>query len=366
MKKIIFSDNTLWGLLNFRKEIIDFFVRNGWDVILVAPDKSIDNIIEIPETVRYIPINMNRTSRNPFNDLVYFFSLFKIYLYEKPDCIFHYTIKPNIYGSIVSKLLNIRSFSIIPGLGVVFNDNKLHNIVAQQLYKFSMKYTEKVLVLNIDNYDILLNNGIVRKDKLMLLPGGEGVNLDVFKYSSMPQNIKPVFLMISRMLYEKGFNEFVTVAKELRDLAIFRIMGPIDDHPSAVTRDVIDQYVLDGCIEYVEFSSDVMTQIIEADCVVLPSFYGEGLSRVLMEGLAIGRPIVTTRIAGCKECVNEGVNGYTCLPRSSDSLKDAILNIINLSPEQRAQFGFNSYCYAMKRFDVKKVVNIYDRLTRSN
>lgn len=176
--KIIFCDNSLRELINFRGEIINDYARNGHKVILIAPINS-DYSLKEPN-IRIIPIEINRSGMNPFSDLKYFLKLLAIYRREKPDYIFHYTIKPNIYGSIAAKISKTPSTAMIAGLGYVFTDNSLGSKIARFLYRFSMRFPEKVLILNKYNREVLIEKKIASDEKIILLKGGEGVDLTKF------------------------------------------------------------------------------------------------------------------------------------------------------------------------------------------
>ncbi len=177
--KILFCDNSLKELMNFRGDVIRHFSQKGDELILVAPKNTDESILDFPHT--FYGSNLHRSGMNPISDLCYFFNLFKIYKREKPDLIFHYTIKPNIYGSIVAKLLSIPSVAMIAGLGYAFNHQGFKTKIARALYRFSMRYPRKIFVLNEENLALLVNHKIIDPNKAVLLNGGEGVNLEKYK-----------------------------------------------------------------------------------------------------------------------------------------------------------------------------------------
>ena len=361
--KVLFSDNTLWGLLKFRRDVILHCLSCGYEVVLVAPFDRLEGKEALPQGVKYVPIKMDRTSVNPFKDLLYCIRLFKIYYSERPDYIFHYTIKPNVYGSIVAKVLKIPSCAIIAGLGHVFTNSNISSRIARTLYRFALRYPIKVFVLNKSNEQILLNKNFIQKNRLVLLSGGEGVNLSIYRQQPYPHNDKIRFLMVARILYDKGYREYVEVAKSLHDQADFYIMGALDFNPSGVPKMIVEQDIKNGYIKHIKFSDDVIDHMKFADCIVLPSYH-EGLSRVLMEALALGRPIICSDISGCRETVNDGVNGFLCQPKSVDSLKSVCVKFLSLSYEDRALMGVKGRRLAEQVFDNKFVVEKYDALLR--
>lgn len=363
--KVLFVDNSLWGLLNFRLEVIEAFVRRNHDVVLVAPKDEMSDVNKIPLKVKYIPVKLNRTGMNPFEDFRYYKKLKKLYKLERPNYIFHFTIKPNIYGVLAAHSLGIRCSAMIAGLGHIYTQESLKNSLIRFIYKYALRYVEYIIVLNKSNLEVLEKHKIANADKIVWFIGGEGVNLLKFPFLPLENHNKPIFLMICRLLYEKGYAEYVETARSLKEVAEFRIMGPIDSHPTAVKRATVDADVANGIIKYIEYSPYVIDEIKQIDCIVLPS-YGEGLSRVLMEGLAMGRPIITTDIPGCRETVNEGVNGFICKPRDVDTLQNACKSFISLTFEQKVEMGKESRLLAEKLFDVTNVINSYFEILGGN
>jgi glycosyltransferase involved in cell wall biosynthesis len=361
--KILFSDNTLWGLLNFRGSVIRKFIERGHEVVLVAPrDELCDE--GIPRGARYVEIELSRTGTNPVSDLKYLYSLRKIYWVENPDYIIHYTIKPNIYGTLAARSLNIRSSAMVAGVGHVFTRNTFGNRLARAMYKYAMRYPERVLVLNRANLDTLVTRHVVGRDKLFLMRGGEGVDLARYAFLPMPSNDRPVFLMICRLLYEKGYAEYVAAAEALGDVAEFRLMGPLDNHPSAVKKETLENDVRRGVIRYAGYSSGVEAQVSGADCLVLPSWH-EGLSRVLMEGAAMGRPLIASDIAGCRETVDDGVNGYLVAPKNAGELIEACRRFVALTRAERERMGDESRAKAERQFDIDDVFEVYESMVEA-
>ena len=178
-KKILFCDNSIRNLINFRGDVINSYLIDGYDIILVAPQDT--HYIPESKNIKYIPIKISRSGMNPFAELSYLKTLYKIYKSENPDYIFHYTIKPNIYGSIAAQLCHIPSTAMIAGLGYVFTSKSIGSFIARMLYRFSMRYPEHILVLNTHNKDVVLKHHIASEKQVILLPGGEGINLEVFK-----------------------------------------------------------------------------------------------------------------------------------------------------------------------------------------
>lgn len=365
--KILFSDNTLWGLLNFRGHVIRHFIQCGHEVVIVAPqDKTSDMKTSVPDDIRFIPVKMERSKTSPAADLHYFFDILKIYRKEKPDYICHYTIKPNIYGSMAAKILGIRSTLMMAGLGYTFSNDKFISRIARGLYKIGVSCSERVLLLNKDNYNEVVRRNFCSSNKITLLEGGEGVDTEAFTYQDNASD-ETTFLYIGRILYDKGYREFVNCAKEIhRDFpqVRFEVLGTFDkSYPKCVDEKEFKDDCKSGAIEYLGFTSDVRKILARKGIVVvIPSFYGEGLNRSLMEACASGKPIITTNIGGCRETVIDQENGFLIAPKSTNELVNAVRRYLSLSAEEKHRMSLQSRQLAEQRFDVRKVINVYEQI----
>lgn len=365
-KKILFCDNSLRELLNFRGNVIRFYVERGCDVVLVAPETFEHDVLE--EQIRYIPVTLNRSGMDPWQDWLYFKNLCAIYKAEQPDYIFHYTIKPNIYGTLAAHRYGIGSSAMIAGLGYVFNKRGLGCWMARQLYQFALQFSDKVFVLNAANKSFLLAHRMVKPEQIIHLTGGEGVDLE--RFSVQPQektDQKIVFLMIARLLYDKGYEEYVQAARSLKRQGIdveCQVLGDLDvSYPNHVPEEKVRQDEVAGDIRYLGYCADVVERIRQADCVVLPSFYNEGLSRVLMEALAMGKPIITTDIPGCREAVDDERNGFLIKPKDVKGLTEAMMKLVKMNCNQRLEMEKYSRLKAERQFDIKHVLKVYQKIT---
>lgn len=363
----MFTDNTLWGLVNFRGDIIRHFIQKGYAVVLVAPEKEDNQMrINIPNGVTYHPIRMGRTGTNPLSDICYFVRLFRIIKSERPDFIFNYTIKPNIYGSLAAHLLGITTTAMMPGLGYAFKSKSMSMNIARGLYRWGLSMTNHLLLLNEENYEDVLTHQLCSKEKIILMKGGEGVNLEHFKFTDN-QAEQTTFLFVGRILWEKGYREFVEAAKIVKKEypnASFRLLGSLDpSYPKSVPLSQIKKDEAAGLIHYAGFTNDMKSVFSEPGLVVtLPSFYGEGMNRSLMEACACGKPIITTNISGCKELVDHGENGFIISPKNTLQLADSMIKYMKLTPNEKAAFSHHSRKKAEDVFDIRKVYNIYDRI----
>lgn len=366
MTKILFCDNTLWGLVNFRGKVIRHFLQNGYAVTLIAPEKEDKQMrTSVPDGVKYIPIRMGRTASNPLNDIKYFFHLYWIMRQEKPDYVFNYTIKPNIYGSIAAKLCGCHSSAMMAGLGYVFESTSLQARIARTLYKIGLMFTDHLLLLNESNFETVVRKRMCKRSKMVLLNGGEGVDLEKFTMKDNEAD-DVTFLFIGRVLWDKGYNEFTEAAQKVKEIypnTKFQILGSLDpSYPLSVPLERLKDDVRKGIIEYLGFTNDMPTVYERRGLVVTLASYGEGMNRTLMEACASGKPIITTNIAGCREMVSEGKNGFLVPVRNSSALASAMVKYIRLPAAEKRLFSLNSRVLAESRFDVKDVLKVYDSI----
>mgnify|MGYP002543207439 FL=1 len=364
--KILFTDNSLWGLLNFRGSIIIHLRDLGHEVVMVSPVDAPSKGMNVPDGVRHIAINMQRTSTNPLHDVRYFFRLLSIYREERPDYIFHFTIKPNIYGTLVARLLGIHSTAMVAGLGFTFSHGGLTSKVAHQLFRFAFGFADKIMVLNEENARILIERKVARKKQVVLLEGGEGVDLERFRFSDN-QSDKTIFLMVARVLYDKGYKEMVEAAKIVKRThpeVEVQLLGPVDEaYPNAVSKEQIRLDEESGAITYLGYTTEPEKFMGRPGILLLLlSNYHEGLNRSLMEGCALGKPIIASDIPGCRETVREGENGYLVPPKEVNALADAMLRYLSLSDEEKESMSINSRKLAEERFDINSVKSCYERI----
>lgn len=369
--KILMCDNRLGGLLGFRAEVIRHFVEQGHDVSIVAP-KAVTDWDKVGTRmllgVNYIEVALEPSGQSVWKDVKLFRQYKEIFKRERPDIVFNYTIKPNIYSSIAAHQCGSRVICMLAGLGYMFNGDALTKRLGRYLYKKGLDCAEKVMVLNQSNYDYVVQH-LVNKERLILLQGGEGVDLDKYAYQPADYSKSIRFMMIARLLYDKGYSEFVQAARIVKSThpnVKFELLGPIDQSsPMGVPTEQVEQDVYKGYIQYLGVRNDSIELLSRKDVVmVLPSKYGEGLNRSLMEACSIGRPIITTKIPGCCETVEDGRNGYLIPHSNPSALARAILRFLELSDEEKVQMGNESRKIAEEKFDIKNVIDIYDKLLR--
>jgi glycosyltransferase involved in cell wall biosynthesis len=310
----------------------------------------------------YLKLNFQTKTTNPFRDLFLIFQLYRHYRTIKPLIIFHYTIKPNIYGTIAAKLAGIKSIGIVTGLGYAFLTTNLVTRLIRRLYKFSFRFSFKVWFLNQDDMGLFIHEKLIQPQKAFLLPG-EGVNTDEFSPISVSRTEHDIiFLMIARILWDKGVQEYVDAAKIIKSRypnARFQLLGPTDaDNPSAVPRSTVEEWHRQGSIEYLGISGHVVAEIAKADCIVLPS-YREGISKVLMEAASMAKPLIASNVTGCKELIDDSITGYLCEVKSSSSLAEKIEKMLQATTEERIEMGNKGRDKMIHYFDEKKIIQFY-------
>lgn len=362
--KIVICLNTAWNLVNFRAGLIRALIAAGHEVVAVAPaDKYSESLNALG--CRFVPLHMENGGTNPMQDALLTWRFVRLFAHERPDVYLGYTVKPNVYGSLAAHMLRIPVVNNIAGLGAVFiRDGWLVRVV-RWLYRTALKRSAKVFFQNDDDRQLFLSGGLVRAEVTDLLPGS-GIDLQRFTPGQTPLahdgDSKFRFLLIARMLRDKGVGEFVEAARLLRQrwpLAEFCLLGFLDiQNPAAISRAEMHAWVAEGAVNYLGVSDDVRIELATADCVVLPS-YREGTPRTLLEAAAMACPIITTNAVGCREVVDNGVNGYLCKVRDAADLADKMEQMLLLSSEQRTEMGQQGRAKIEAEFDEKIVIGKY-------
>lgn len=361
-KILAFVGNTSFSIYKFRLGVMRSFIKNGYEVFAIAPEDEYSKFFE-SEKIKYIPIKIDSQGTNVLNDYKLIRSFSKIYKENKIDFIFHYTIKPIIFGSIASKQNKIPSIAITTGLGYAFESKNILNKLVKGLYKFSLKSVLEVWFLNKNDKEVFLKNNIIPKNKAFVL-NGEGI--DSTYYSPREKSIsndKFVFLLLSRLIKDKGIKEYVEAARILknRNLDIeFQLLGKVEPESSkTISIDEVQSWHSEGLINYIGESIDVRDFIANSDCVVLPSHYNEGVPRCLMEGMSMEKPIITTNNVGCIELIRDGENGLMCNKRDPEDLAEKMELLSKMSVTEREEMGKKGREIVLSKFDEKIIMQEY-------
>ena len=364
-KVIAFVSNSAWSVYNFRLDVIRHLMERGYDILVIAPDDEYSPYL-IQSGCRFIPIEFSNKTENPFLDYFFFQQIKALYKLHRPDFIFHYVAKPNIYGSLAAASLKIPSVAVITGLGYPFAKQNWLYWLVKNLYKKALKKTTQVWFLNNEDAKVFVNEKIVNIEKMKVLPG-EGINTDFFypvHNSRKKTNSSFTFLMSTRLLKSKGLGLYADAARILKKKNYdtqFLLIGFFEkNHPDSISQDELGKWEKEGLIYYKGFAKDVRPFLENADCLVFPSFYNEGVPRCLMEASSMELPIITSMNRGCKEVVLNNSTGYLCNVNDPFDLADKMERMINLSAEERNRMGKNGRLLVIKKFNVAKVIEEYE------
>lgn len=355
-KKVLILVNHEIVIYNFRKEFVLELLKEGHEVSLSSP--SGDKIKELTRLgCVHIETEIDRRGLNPLKDLKLLSDYLKMIRDIEPDIIYSYTIKPNVYGGLVARAMNIPFVATITGLGsAIQNDNFLKKVI-MNLYKTSFKKAQTIFFQNTVNMDFFRKNSIVTKNQMKLV-AGSGVNLNHFRYQKYPYNNDEInFIYIGRLMKEKGTYELLEAAEYFKGKTKnikFHILGFFEEELEEKVNKLIEKNV----IIYHGQQSDIRPFIDESHAIIHPSYH-EGLSNVLLEAAASGRPILASDIPGCRETFDEGITGFGFEPKSTESLIKTIEKFIDLPYEQKEQMGILGRKKIEKEFNREKVVDTY-------
>ena len=363
--KLLITANTTWNLVNFRSGLILALVSRGFDVVAVAPDDAYrDRLRELG--CRYVPLNMDNQGTHPVKDALLLWRYFVVLRRERPAVILSYTVKPNIYASLAARLVGVTVINNVSGLGTAFLRGGWLGGVVCSLYRVALRRSHRVFFQNEEDRQVFIEKRLVAPARTGLLPGS-GIDLVHFsplavEGSSLRNGAGLVFLMVARLLWDKGVLEFVEAARRVKALfpeSRFQLLGFLDvKNQTAVGRSDVEAWVKEGVVEYLGTTDDVRPFLADADCVVLPS-YREGTPRSLLEAAAMGRPLLATDVPGCREVVIDGVNGLLCRLRDSVDLAEKMMQMITMPMSALLQMGQESRRLAEMRFDEQIVIRKY-------
>jgi len=362
MKKVAFICNVAYPLYIFRLGVMKRLKEKYQIYCIATPDGRVDDLRH--EGFEFVSINIDRKGVNPFKDLFLLLHLYRIYKKEKFAAIFHYSIKPNIYGSIAAAMAGICSIGVITGLGYSFSEKNPVSLIVKILYKFALIFPKRVFFLNEDDRNLFIKNRLIRSNKTFTLLS-EGV--DTAFYAPIKQIKKTenlfVFLFAGRFLWDKGIGDLVEafkLVKKAHAQSELWLLGMIDSgNPRGISEKIIRSWEQNGIIKYLGETDDVRQVIAQSDVAVYPSYYQEGIPRFLLEAMSMEKPIITTDSVGCKEVIEGGRNGIIVKPKSIDLLIKAMIHMIELSELERIDMGKYGRKKVIREFAEERVISIY-------
>ena len=359
-RKILLSSNSAWNLANFRKPVIQALVTAGYDVVAVAPADGEEHRLRALGA-RFLPIRMRGAGTSPVEDFRLLLDYIRILRNERPAMFLGFTAKPNVYGSVAARLTGVPIAATISGLGSAFLRGGVFGGFLLRLYRLALGGARAVFFQNPDDRDLFIAKRIVRREQARLV-AGSGVDLDWFAPASQGGGEGFRFLLIARLLLDKGIAEYVEAARIVRrrhPQVRFQLLGgPGGDNPSAVRHADLARWAAEMIVEQLGVSDDVRPFIAAADCIVLPS-YREGLPRSLLEGAAMARPLIASDVPGCRDVVEDGVNGFLCEVGSAESLAAAMERMLALTGDERSAMGAAGRAKVAADYDQRLVADAY-------
>lgn len=361
MKHILIITSFGPSLINFRLPLIKEFLSRGYRVSVASPGVKFSEDLQkilIDLGVNINIFSLSNTTLNVFKDFKTILEIFSIIKKSKPNIIISYTVKPTIYTGLVLKFFKqISFFPLITGLGYVFiaknsTKHKILKYLITNLYRVSLKSSAKIIFQNKDDQKLFYKLKIVEKKKLSDVVNGSGVDLKLFPVSNLP--LEPVFLMISRLLFDKGVREYVEAAKIVRSrypFANFQLAGYLDENPSGITAQELQSWIKEGNIEYLGEIKSVQSILKSCRYFVLPS-YREGTPRSVLEALSTGRPIITTDVPGCRETVVHEKNGLLIPAKDTEALVNAMIRLLKEKDETIERMAKESFLIANNKFEI--------------
>lgn len=357
MKEVLIIGTEPSAMLNFRKDLLQCFINSDFSVTSITNALNENELKEFLELgVLTEKVSFSRNGLNPFLDIKVFIQLFKKLKLSDPSIILAYSIKPIIWGGLAARILKYDFYALITGLGFAFQNESFNRKLLKKLvvflYKSALRNSKAVIFQNNDNLITFIENGIVPKSKAYVV-GGSGVDLKKYKVTRLPDTYIR-FLCISRLLYEKGLREYAAAAKIVKDRfpnVKFDLVGPEDSSPDAISLEEVSTW--SDYVKYNGPTSDVRPYIEESHVYVLPSYH-EGLPRSTLEAMSMGRPILTTSAVGCKETVEEGVNGFMVPVGSSIKLAEKMIWYIE-NKDKIQNMGKESRRIVEKKFNVHDI-----------
>jgi glycosyltransferase involved in cell wall biosynthesis len=365
--KVLFVANTAWYLYNLRLGVIRHIQSLGYETVCVAPDDAFSEKL-VAQGSRFIPVEIEARRTNPLHDAALLLNLYKIYTGENPTLIIHYTIKPNIYGTLAASLARAVSIAIVSGAGYAFSKKNWLNRVVKRLFKVAFSQIREVWFVNPDDRMMFIEEYLVAKHKTRELRG-EGIDTEIFnpqRYAKPEPDGTFRFLFSGRLLREKGIGVYAEAARLVKKKypeTEFQVLGFLDrDNPNSVSPQELGEWVAQNRIVYLGKTDDVIPFICRADAVVLPSYYREGVPRALLEAASLATPIITTNHVGCRETVEDGVTGFLVEPQNPADLAAKLIRLIELPAADRQRMGNAGREKMIREFHERLILAEYTRL----
>jgi len=366
-KTIALVSNTSWSFVKFRLKLLIELKQAGYNVLVLAPEDE-ESPVFTRHGLTYIPLRkLRQKGKNPIHDYELYREIRSLYKRWKPDLAIHYTIKPNIYGSLAASHSGIPCIGVVTGLGYTYINGGLLGKVTDLLYRNAFKKARQVWFLNRDDQRVFVHDRRIIPAAKAVLINGEGIDArEAFNPQAQERQPAPLagvrFVFIGRLLHDKGIREYVHAAESVKARypdASFDIVGYLNvGNPSAVDEPTVRRWEAQGAVRYRGAVADVRPLLLQYDCVVLPS-YREGMSTTLMEAAAMERPLIASDIPGCRELIDDGSTGFLCEPKCADGLAECMVSFIRLPPDKRQAMGRRGREKMLREFDMDAIIARY-------
>lgn len=367
-KSVLILANSDSGLYDFRREVIIALQKEGYCVHVSVPDTGYAKKIDALGCVRY-ETQLDRRGMNPLRDGKLFLFYLRLIRRVKPAAVLTYTIKPNIYGGMACRLLRVPYLANITGLGTTLEHGGLLQKLIVVLYRESLHSAGCIFFQNRRNLAFMQEKGCLKRGAKTRVTSGSGVNLQEHGYRPYPQDEQVRFLSVMRIMKDKGIEELLEAAKAVHaeyPETVFQILGAYEEESRSRYEPMIEGLQSEGIVQYYGYRDDVEAFYEGCQAVIHPSYH-EGMSNVLQEAAAAGRPLIASDINGCKEIFEDGVSGIAFPPGDAAGLTDAVLSFLSLSRNRREEMGKRARAYVEQHFDRKNVVAAYlEEIQRMN
>lgn len=359
--KIIILENTYYTVLSLRMEILRHFKNKGYEVYILSKAEKDD--IGVLEKEGFICRPVGTVVLNPLKAIQFFYRLIVEIKKIQPDVIFSFTIRPNIFGSLAARCLGIPIVSNVTGTGPLTTDKGFIYLLIRLAYKFAFLKNQRVFFQNQDDFDFFIKNKFVRRDQAKLLPGS-GVDTDYY-YPRLKTKNGFIFLMVSRLIADKGVRDFIEAAKIVKSKypeIQFQLLGPYwqqSRSKNTISEVEVKAWEKEGLINYLGYTLDVRPYMAEADAIVLPS-YREGCANVLMQGASMAKPLIATNVTGCKNLIVDGISGYLSEVRNPHALVDSMIKLYALTENQRKAMGQKGREKMIREYQKSVVLGAYE------
>lgn len=356
--KILFASITDSGILRVRSELISELLKIGHDIVIVTPQGTdYQKLVEMG--CKFIPISIQQRGLNPISDFFSYEQYKKILKLEKPCMVFLFTTKPNVYCGMACRKLGIPVIMNITGMGSALGNKGIIQIVLVKLYKLACngKNIKKILFQNDDSMEFFTMHEIGNPAFYFRIPGS-GINLEKFPLQPFPKNETVNFLFVARVMKQKGIDQYLDTAREIKKThpkTVFHVLGDCDNSYKKILETENEK----GTIVYHGRVTNIQDYEKLSQCTIHPSYYPEGMSNVILEAAATGRPVITTDHPGCREGVDDGKTGFIIPIKNSTLLIQAVEKILNMTIEERKKMGLNGRKKMEKEFDRKIVTDAY-------